>query len=102
MLAYFALTFALSWGGVLLILGGPGGIPGTPEQLESLLPFAVLAMVAGPSVAGMLLTGLVHGRAGYREVLSRLLRWRVGARWYAVTLLFAPLLFTALSFSRSR
>jgi membrane protease YdiL (CAAX protease family) len=101
MLAYFALTFALSWGGVLLILGGPGGIPGTPEQLESLLPFAVLAMVAGPSVAGMLLTGLVHGRAGYRELLSRLLRWRVGARWYAVTLLFAPLLFTALSFALS-
>jgi membrane protease YdiL (CAAX protease family) len=93
---YFALTFAISWGGVLLVIGGPGGIPGTREQIETLLPFAVLAMLAGPSVAGTLLTGLIHGRAGLREFLSRLLRWRVGARWYAVALLTAPLLVTAV------
>ncbi len=93
---YFALTFAISWGGVLLVIGGPGGIPGTPEQFERLLPFAGLAMLAGPSVAGILLTGLVYGRAGFREVLSRLLRWRVGARWYAAALVTAPLLFTAV------
>jgi hypothetical protein len=24
-LTYFALTFAISWGGVLLVIGGPGG-----------------------------------------------------------------------------
>ena len=51
-------------------------------------------MLAGPSVAGILLTGLVDGRAGLRELLSRLLRWRVGARWYAVALLTAPLCVT--------
>jgi hypothetical protein len=60
----FALTFAISWGGVLLVIGGPRGVPGTPEQFETLLPFAVLAMLAGPSVAGILLTGLVYGRVG--------------------------------------
>ena len=60
---YFALTFVISWGGVLLVVG-PGGFPGTPEQFEMLMPFVVLAMLAGPSVAGILLTGLVHGRAG--------------------------------------
>jgi membrane protease YdiL (CAAX protease family) len=53
-------------------------------------------MLAGPSVAGILMTGLVHGRAGFRELLSRLLRWRVGARWYAVALLTAPVVFTAV------
>ena len=93
---YFAITFAVSWGGLLLVIGGPRGIPGTPEQFETLLPFAVLAMLAGPSVAGIVLTGLVYGRAGFREVLSRLLMWRVGARWYAVALLTAPLVFTAV------
>jgi membrane protease YdiL (CAAX protease family) len=100
LLTYFALAFAVSWGGILIVVG-PGGIPGNSEQLEMLFPFGYLAMLAGPSVAGILLTGLVHGRAGLREFLSRLLRWRVGARWYAVALLSAPLLATAVLFTLS-
>src|SRR5215207_9610538 len=91
LLTYFALAFAVSWGGILIVVG-PGGIPGNSEQFEMLFPFGYLAMLAGPSVAGILLTGLVNGRAGLREFLSRLLRWRVGVRWYAVALLTAPLL----------
>jgi hypothetical protein len=38
---------------------GPGGFPGTKEQFETLFPFVAWAMLAGPSVAGILLTGLV-------------------------------------------
>lgn len=91
-LTYFALAFAISWGGVLLAIGGPSGIPGTPEAFGTLLPFVGLAMMAGPPVAGILLTGLSGGGAGFREFLSRLLRWRVGVSWYAVALLTAPLL----------
>jgi membrane protease YdiL (CAAX protease family) len=89
--AYFVLASAISWGGILLVVG-PGGFPGTPEQFETLLPLVGLSMLIGPPVAGILLTGLVSGRAGLREFLSRLLRWRVGVRWYAVELLTAPLL----------
>ena len=88
---YFALTFAISWG-VILIVVGPGGLPGTPEQFETLIPFVGLAMLAGPPVAGILLISLVHGRAGLRDLLARMVRWRVGGRWYAVALLSAPLL----------
>ena len=99
-MAYIALTFAISWGGVLLVIG-PRGIPATPEQFETLLPFAVLAMLAGPSVAGVLLTGIVHGRSGFHELLCRLLRWRVDARWYAVVLLTAPLAMTAIPLALS-
>ena len=101
--AYYALVFAISWGGILLIVGGPGGIPGSSEQVETLMPLVLLALFAGPSVAGILTTGLVSGGAGLRELLSRLLRWRVRARWYAAALLPAPLIVTtvllALSFS---
>ncbi|MDP2857985.1 MAG: hypothetical protein Q8P50_08415 [Bacillota bacterium] len=93
-LTYFALTFSISWGGILIVVG-PGGIPGTREEFERLFPVVILALMAGPSVAGIVLTGLVHGWAGLRELLSRLLRWQVGARWYAVALLTAPLLMTA-------
>jgi len=85
-LTYFALVFIISWGGFLLVVG-PGGFPGTKEQFGTLLPIVVSAMLAGPSVASILLTGLVDGRAGFRELLSRLFRWRVGACWYAVALL---------------
>src|SRR5215218_10532131 len=90
-LSYFALTFAISWG-VLTVVGvGPGGFPGTKEQSEMLFPFVYLAMLVGPSVTGIVLTGLLYGRSGLRELLSRLLKWRVGARWQAVALLTAPL-----------
>lgn len=44
------------------------------------------------------MTGLVHGRAGLRDYQSRLFKWRVGVRWYAVALLTAPLLTTAILF----
>src|SRR5687768_10745038 len=66
-LAYFAIAFAIAWGAILLIIGGPGSIPGTAEQTARLFPFVVLAYFAGPSGASLLLTGLVSGRAGYRE-----------------------------------
>jgi alkylhydroperoxidase family enzyme len=39
-------------------------------------------------------------RQDLREVLSRLLRWRVGANWYAVALLPAPLLAAAVRLTK--
>jgi uncharacterized protein len=97
---YFVLTFVISWGGFLLA-AGPGGFANTDWQTDARFPFAVLAMLSGPAVAGILLTVLLDGRAGLREILSRLLRWRVGAHWYAVALLPAPLLAAAVLFALS-
>jgi CAAX protease family protein len=91
LLSYYAVAFAISWGGMLLVIGGPGAIPGTAEESTNLFPAVYLVTVAGPSVAGMLLTGLASGRTGLRELGSRLLRWRVDARWYAVAILTTPL-----------
>jgi membrane protease YdiL (CAAX protease family) len=91
-LTYFVLTFVISWGGALLVIG-PGGFPATQEEFDRLLPLAGLALLAGPGISGVLLTGLVHGRAGLRDVVVRMTRWRVGVRWYAPALLSAPLVF---------
>jgi membrane protease YdiL (CAAX protease family) len=97
LLSYFVLTFAISWGAILLAVGlGPGGFSATPQQFKMAIPYAVSAMLLGPSAAGILMTCLVHGRAGFRELGSRLLRWRVGVHWYAVALLTAPLAFAAV------
>ena len=71
---------------------GHGSIPATPEQLDPLLPYAGLAMLAGPVIAGPLLIGIFDGKAGLREFRSRLLRWRVALRWYAAALFTAPLI----------
>lgn len=96
-LTYYALAFGISWGGVLLVIAlGRGSMPATPKQFERLLPVAILALLAGPSVASVLLTALLDGLAGLRDLLVRLLRWRVGVRWYAVALLTAPLVMTAV------
>jgi uncharacterized protein len=99
-LSFFALAFTLSWGAVLMVVG-PSGFLGTKEISEVLNPFLYVAMVVGPSVAGILCTGLLYGRAGLREFGPRFLRWRVGARWYAVALLTAPLSMMAVLFALS-
>jgi membrane protease YdiL (CAAX protease family) len=93
--AYFGLTFVISWSGALLAIGSAGGMRGTTPGSDPRFAYAVMAMLAGPSVTGLLLTALFHGGSGLREFVSRLLTWRVGAAWYAVALLTAPLTMTA-------
>lgn len=96
LLAYLALTFAISWGGVLLAVAAAGGVTaagaaGTSPERDPMLPLEIAAMLGGPSVAGVAMTALVRGRAGLRELGARLLRWRVPVRWYAFALVAAPL-----------
>jgi uncharacterized protein len=97
---YYVLVFAISWGGGAIVLG-PGGILGGRAITAAQLPFVYLTAMAGPSVAGIVSTALVRGRAGVLDLLSRLLRWRVSVRWYAVALLTAPLLVTPILFALS-
>lgn len=92
---YFALTFIISWGGILVV-AGPGGLASGKTFDVRHMAFAYPFMLAGPSLAGILLTGLVSGRAGVRELLYRLLRWRVGVCWYVMALLTAPLAMMAV------
>ena len=90
-LAYYVLTFIISWGGILIVVGGPAGIPGAPDQFLTMLPLLLVAMLLGPTVAGLLMTALTDGSAGLRQLQTRVGRWRVPGRWWAVALLTAPL-----------
>jgi uncharacterized protein len=96
LISYFALTFAITWSLFVFAVGGPGGIPATKEEFTTLPLLAILAVLVGPSVSGLAMTGLLYGREGFRDLLTRMRRWRVGARWYAVALLTAPLVFTVV------
>ena len=95
LLLFFILTFLISWGGILLAIG-PGGILGTKEVSDEMMPLLYIATLLGPSVSGLVMIGLVHGKEGYRDFFSRLFKWRVGAHWYLIALLTAPLLFSAV------
>jgi uncharacterized protein len=91
---YFILTFTISWGGLLLVSGGPDGFPTTKEQFEKQLPVFIPLVLVGPSVSSILLTFFISGRVGARKVLSRMLRWQVGVCWrYGLALLTAPVVY---------
>jgi len=94
-LTYFILTFVFTWGCMAMAVY-PDGFPITKEKFETAGALVYVAMLVGPSGAGIFLTGLFDGRIGLRELLSRLTKWRVGARWYAVALLTAPLMIATI------
>ena len=94
-LAYFILTIIFTWG-CMAIAVYPGGFPISEAQMETSGALVYVAMLVGPSGAGLLLTGLIDGRKGYRQLLSRLIRWRVGAGWYAFALMTAPVMIVVL------
>jgi membrane protease YdiL (CAAX protease family) len=94
-LTYFVLTFIFTWGCMATAVY-PDGFPIPEEQFQTSGALVYVAMLIGPSGAAILLTGLLDGRAGFRELIGRLLKWRVSIRWYAVALLTAPLLMTTI------
>ncbi|MBD3276109.1 MAG: CPBP family intramembrane metalloprotease [Candidatus Marinimicrobia bacterium] len=96
-LTYFTLTFIISWGGIA-VLGGPHGIPAPKAQFEALWPVVFLPYFFGPTLSGLLLIGIIHGKEGIKNLLSRFIRWRVDVRWYAIAVLTAPLLVAPLLF----
>jgi uncharacterized protein len=50
-----------------------------------------------PFLSGALITAIADGRSGLKTFFSRLVRWRVGLKWYAVAL-FLPLLLRLAAF----
>jgi uncharacterized protein len=93
-LNYFVLVYALAWGGILLIVQALAA----PADADMTRRVAIvgLPMLLAPPLVGITVTALADGPAGLRAMLSRMTRWRVDARWYAVALATMPLLVLAI------
>jgi uncharacterized protein len=100
LLLFFAIAFAISFAGILLVVR-PGGVQGAVAPTDPRFLLMMLAWLAGPSVASIVMTGLVSGRSGYRDLLGRLTTWRAGLGWYALALLMAPVVSVGLSYAMS-
>jgi membrane protease YdiL (CAAX protease family) len=72
LVSFFVLAYALSWWGWPLYAAGVVSEP-------LFLPF-------GPLFAGLIVIGLAEGRPGFRDLGSRIVRWRVSWYWYAVAI----------------
>ncbi len=72
LVAFFVLAYALSWWPWPLYAAWV-------VRIEPFLSF-------GPLVAAVIVVTVTDGRHGLRALGARMLRWRVGWRWYAVAL----------------
>jgi uncharacterized protein len=75
LIAFFVLTYVLSWWTTPLYAAGVP--PFFPD-----FPF----LGTGPLLASLIVTSIATGRAGLRELGARMIRWRVGWRWYTAAL----------------
>jgi uncharacterized protein len=73
LVSYFVLAYAFAW--ILVLLA-----------TKISLGFAFLALF-GPAFAALIVTGITEGRTGVRQLLAKVVQWRVGWTWYVVATL---------------
>lgn len=91
--AFFALAFAISWSAAFAVAAPRLLRHDQMTQLIGILMFP--AMLLGPSLSGLTFTASTAGRAGLRDLWTRMTRWRFSARWHA-PLLLPPVLILSI------
>src|SRR5215203_5958705 len=74
--SFFLLAYGISWA-CWLPIAFSGGIVRSGNALPTHFPGLL-----GPMIAAIIVTAITEGRAGLRDLLARMGRWRVGLRWW--------------------
>ena len=77
-LSYVVLVYVLGWSWCV-----PLAVRGDVVRMGVGWPTHLPALV-GPALAAIVVTAIVDGRAGLRALWTRVTRWRVGWRWWAL------------------
>ena len=99
LVSYFALAYAITWIIQLagIILGNMANMRMSNETNylafvdllsgrlsgQQALAYLVFALGMGPLLAGVIMTAVLDGRSGLRDLWVRCTRWKVGWKWYA-------------------
>ena len=97
--AFLVMAFGFGWTSMIPILLSENGFGVLPIELPLTL-VQTLATLLGLALPAFLVTAATGGEEGVRDLLSRLLRWRVGIRWYLIAIfgLFVAMLLAAVPF----
>ena len=93
LISFFVMAFAFSWiawSPWVLSEDGAGLLPYKLSDAASGLLNAA-AILVGPTLSGFIMTSVTEGKAGVRRLLSRIVLWRVGLRWYLFALIGVPI-----------
>ncbi len=97
---YFTLAFLISYGG-FVVVDGPRLVRGEAlRSIDALLLFP--ALVVGVGLLGIILTAVIDGRNGLRDLFARMRRAdRFNVGWYAPALLIPPVVILTVLFCLS-
>src|SRR6266581_88836 len=84
LISFFVMAYAISWAYVIVFLI----VWPLPDTIVTDTP-----ELLGPVVAGFVMTAVMSGRAGVRQLLRRFVMWRVRAVWYLYALVAIPALY---------
>ena len=87
--AFLMMAFGFGWASLIPILLAENGLGVLPIELPLTL-VQTLATVLGLALPAFLVTAATGGKEGVRDLLGRLLRWRVGIHWYLIALFGLP------------
>lgn len=90
-ITYFFLVLLISYGSFLIVVG-PKLLHGGTEQPGDVEFVLFPTIDLGVLLTALVLTGVLDGGKGLRNIFSRLGRWRANILWYAVALLVPPAL----------
>jgi len=88
--SYFVLAYAGTWIVLLpavLAQNGLGILPFRLPDVLAFLSFVLFSSFAGPTLAAFIVTRVISGKEGVRQLLRRYVQWRVGIHWYLIALL---------------